>query len=495
MTSAPLISRNPILSAQPPAAGDFEQSVLEAGAEEILAMLRLLRERSDTTPVLSQVAPGEVAALLPTNAPATAEPIAEILADIERVILPGMTHWNHPAFFAYFANSSSVPSQLGEMLSAGLNANAMLWVTSPAATELEQRVMEWLWQSMGLPDAASWFGMITDSASSSILVAIAAAREAAGLDIRTRGMSGRSDLPTLRVYCSAHAHSSADKACITLGLGSNNVVHIPVDHEFRMRADALESAIAADIAAGMKPLAVVATVGTTSTTSVDPVAAIATICEREKIWLHVDAAYAGVMGLAPEFRWALDGVERADSVVTNPHKWLFTTLDCGAIWTRHPDLLRRAFSLVPDYLVTTRDTQAVNYMDYGVALGRRFRALKLWMVMRAFGTDGLASRLRDHCAMAREFAANVAADDSWTLSAPTPFSLVCFRYAPVGMSDTDADARNEAIMADVNAAGHVYLSHTRLHGRFVLRLAIGNIHTAREHVALAWAELQRAAAR
>jgi aromatic-L-amino-acid/L-tryptophan decarboxylase len=482
---------NSPLTDRPPAAGDFSQDVLEAGAEQVLALIRRLREQSAQIPVLSQSTPGEVSAAIPARAPATAESIADILADVERVILPGMTHWNHPGFFAYFANSSSVPSQLGEILSGGLNANAMLWVTSPAATELEQRVMEWLWQSMGLPDVERWFGMITDSASSSVLLALAAARESLELDIRSRGMSGRSDLPVLRVYCSEHTHSSADKACITLGIGAANIVKIPVDANFRMRVDALDAAIAADRAAGMRPLAVVATVGTTSTTSVDPVAAIADVCAREQVWLHVDAAYAGVMGLAPEFRWALDGVERADSVVTNPHKWLFTTLDCGALWTKHPDVLRRAFSLVPDYLVTTRDAQVVNYMDYGVQLGRRFRALKLWMVMRAFGTDGLAARLRDHCAMAREFAERVANDPAWTVSTPTPFSLVCFRYAPRERSDDHADAMNAALMAAVNAAGRVYLSHTRLHGRFVLRLAIGNIHTQREHVALVWEELQR----
>jgi aromatic-L-amino-acid decarboxylase len=444
-------------------------------------------------PVLSQVAPGTIAAQLAPVAPAAGESLATILADVERIIVPGITQWHHPSFFAYFANSSSVPSLLGEFLMSGLNANAMLWVTSPAATELEQRVLEWLWTAMGLPDAASWFGIITDTASMSTMLAIAAAREAAGLDIRRRGMAGRADLPVLRVYCSSHTHSSAAKACITLGIGSDNVVAVPSDDQFRMRADALEAAIAADRAAGMRPLAVVATVGTTSTSSIDPVPVIADICTREKVWLHVDAAYAGVMAIAPEYRWILAGVERADSVLTNPHKWLFTTMDCSALWTRHPDVLRGAFSLVAEFLITTRDAQVVNYMDYGVQLGRRFRALKLWMVMRAFGTDGLASRLRDHCAMAREFAGWVTADPAWALSAPVPFSLVCFRYAPPGMSDADADAKNSQLLATVNARGKAYLSHTKLNGRFVLRLAIGNILTAREHVALAWEELQRAA--
>ena len=483
---------NPLSSPTPPA-GDFDLSVLEAGVDRILALFRRLQDEGALPPVLSQLTPGAVAAQLPLAAPAEGETLETILTDVERIIVPGITHWHHPSFFAYFANSSSVPSVLGELLMSGLNANAMLWVTSPAATELEQRVLQWLWTAMGLPDVDDWFGIITDTASMSTLLAIAAAREAAGFDVRRKGMAGRSDIPVMRVYCSEHTHSSIDKACITLGLGSDNVIKIPVDAEFRMRADALDAAIRADRAAGMHPLAVVATVGTTSTSSVDPVSAIADICQREGVWLHVDAAYAGVMGIAPEFRWALDGVERADSVLTNPHKWLFTTMDCSAFWTRHQDVLRNAFSLVAEYLVTGRDAQVVNYMDYGVQLGRRFRALKLWMVIRAFGTDGLASRLRDHCAMAREFADGVVAHPSWTLSAPVPFSLVCFRYAPSGVADADADALNAKILATVNTAGRVYLSHTRLHGRYVLRLAIGNILTAREHTSLAWQELQRAA--
>jgi len=481
------------LSTEPPRQGDFDPSVLEAGVDRILALFRTLHAEGSLPPVLSTATPGAVAAQIPLTAPATAESLDAILADVEQIIVPGITHWHHPAFFAYFANSSSVPSLLGELLTSGLNANAMLWVTSPAATELEQRVLEWLWTAMGLPDARDWFGIITDTASMSTLLAIAAAREAAGFDVRRKGLAGRADLPVLRVYCSEHTHSSVDKACITLGIGTDNVVKIPVDDDFRMRVDALEAAIAADRAAGMLPLAIVATVGTTSTSSIDPVPAIADLCARESIWLHVDAAYAGVMGIAPEFRWVLNGVERADSMVTNPHKWLFTTMDCSAFWTRHQDVLRNAFSLVAEYLVTGRDSEVVNYMDYGVQLGRRFRALKLWMVMRAFGTDGLAARLRDHCAMAREFAAQVETDPSWTLSAPVPFSLVCFRYAPAEMSDADADLRNAQMLAAVNAAGRVYLSHTRLHGRFVLRLAIGNILTTREHVQLAWDELQRVA--
>jgi len=488
--TAPSISP---LTAPAPAAGDFDTAVLEAGVDRILALFRTLHDTDALPPVLSQVAPGSVASQLPLQAPSAAESLETILSDVERIIVPGITHWHHPSFFGYFANSSSVPSLLGEFLTSGLNANAMLWVTSPAATELEQRVLQWLWTAMGLPDVESWFGIITDTASMSTLLAIAAAREAAGYDVRRKGLAGRAEVPVLRVYCSEQTHSSIDKACITLGIGTDNVVKIPVDGDFRMRVDALDAAMTADRAAGMRPLAVVATIGTTSTTSVDPVPAIADLCAREQVWLHVDAAYAGVMGIAPEFRWALAGVERADSMVTNPHKWLFTTMDCSAFWTRHQDVLRSAFSLVAEYLVTARDQQVVNYMHYGVQLGRRFRALMLWMVMRAFGTDGLAARLRDHCEMAREFAAQVESHPDWMLSAPIPFSLVCFRYAPAGMRDTDADAHNARILSAVNATGRAFLSHTKLHGRFVLRLAIGNILTQREHLELAWTELQHAA--
>ncbi|MCU0619855.1 MAG: pyridoxal-dependent decarboxylase [Gemmatimonadaceae bacterium] len=346
---------------------------------------------------------------------------------LDRIVLPGITHWNHPGFFAYFSISSSIPSILAELLMAGLDTNGMLWITSPVATELEQVVTRWLWDAMGLADGAARFGMLTDTASISTLLALAAAREATGFDVRGQGLAGRS-LPALRTYASAHAHSSIDKACLTLGLGHANVVKIPCDAEHRMRPDALAAAIAADRAAGHHPMAIVATVGTTSTSSVDPVPAIADIAEREGCWLHVDAAYAGVTAIAPEFRWAMAGVERADSLVTNPHKWLFTTVDCSAFWTKRPDVLRSAFSLVADYLVTTADDQVVNYMDYGVQLGRRFRALKLWMVMRAFGTAGLAERLRAHCTMARDFAARIAATPGWHVVAPVPFSLVCFRW-------------------------------------------------------------------
>jgi aromatic-L-amino-acid decarboxylase len=429
---------------------------------------------------------------LPESPPREAETLESILADFDSKIIPGITHWNHPAFFGYFATSSSVPGIIAEMLTATLDVKAMLWKTSPAATELEQVATDWLRQMLGL--GGDWFGITTDTASISSMLALAAAREAKPeLEVRELGMAGRAELPRLRVYASEHAHSSVEKAALALGIGLTNVVKIETDGQFRMRPDALDEAIIADLADGYLPLACVATVGTTSTTSIDPVREIAAICQREDVWLHVDGAYGGVLAIVPEFRSILDGVEDADSLVVNPHKWLFTPFDCSAFFIKRPEILKRAFSLVPEYLVTREQDEVVNYMDYGVQLGRRFRALKLWMIIRAFGTDGLAARLREHVALARTFAGWVEESGDWKLMAPVPFSLVCFRYAPPGVSEEALDRKNEAIMHAVNAGGDVFLSHTKLHDRFTLRLAIGNIRTEERHVALAWERLREAA--
>ena len=430
--------------------------------------------------------------MLPASPPQHAESLDTILDDFERILLPGVTHWNHPGFFAYFATTGSTPGVLAEMLMSALNVNAMLWKTSPSATELEQRALDWLRQMLGL--GPGWFGVINDTASVTTLLALAAAREARSeLDIRRRGMAGRADLPALRVYCSEQAHSSVDKAVIALGLGHENCVHVPADDAFRMRVDRLEALMSADRAAGRLPLAVVATVGTTSTGSVDPVAAIAGCCAQHGAWLHVDASYAGPAAIVPEFRHALDGVDRADSLVVNPHKWLFTPQDISAMYTRRPDVLRRAFSLVPEYLVTGEQDSVVNLMDYGVQLGRRFRALKLWMVIRAFGVSGIVERLRSHMTLAQAFAGWVEREPAWVVAAPPMFSLVCLRYAPAGMPDAEADEINQRILDRVNASGRVYMSHTKLGGRFVIRLAIGNLRTTERNVAEAWSLLLSAA--
>jgi aromatic-L-amino-acid decarboxylase len=475
------------------ALGDLPTSELEAHGKTLLAWISTYLEHPERYPVVSQLKPGDVRRSLPNVPPTTAEPLERILTDFEQKILPGITHWNHPGFFAYFSISSSIPGILAELLISALDVNAMLWKTSPAATELEELTMDWLRQLLGLGDG--WFGLINDTASISTMLALAAAREAKPeLAIRSRGMAGRSDLPVLRVYCSEQAHSSVDKGALTLGLGLENVVKIPCDAEFRMRPDALESAVAADRAAGRLPLACVATVGTTSTSSIDPVPAIAAVCGSQQLWLHVDGSYGGVAAVSPRFRHVLDGVPLADSLVVNPHKWLFTPIDCSAFFTRHPDVLKRAFSLVPEYLVTNEQDDVVNLMDYGVQLGRRFRALKLWMVIRAFGAEGLARRLEHHCALARTFAAWVERESGWEVAAPVPFSLVCFRFAPAGASEAELERLNAAILHRINRSGEAYLSHTKLNGRYVLRLAIGNIGTEERHVARAWELLRQAAA-
>jgi aromatic-L-amino-acid/L-tryptophan decarboxylase len=472
--------------------GDLAPAELERLGRRAIAWVATYLADVERYPVLAQVAPGEIAQKLPLSPPEEPEPLDRILDDFEQTILPGITHWNHPSFFAYFSITGSVPGIIGELLTAALNVNAMLWRTSPSATELELRVTDWLRQMIGLEPG--WFGIINDTASSSTMLALASAREAKPeLAIRERGLAGRTDLPRLRVYTSAQSHSSVDKAVITLGLGQENVVHIAVDDAFRMRPDDLERRVAEDRARGWLPLATVATVGTTGTTSVDPVPAIAAICRREGMWLHIDGAYGGIGAIVPELREHMAGVDEADSLVVNPHKWMFTPIDVSVLYTRRPDVVKRAFSLVPEVLVTSERTEVVNFMDYGFQLGHRFRALKLWMVIRAFGVDGIRRRLSFHCALAAELAEQVRTAPDWQLMAPVPFSLVCFRYAPAGVADATLDLWNQRILDRVNASGTAYLSHTKLNGRFTLRLAIGNMRTERHHVQDAWAAVQQAA--
>ena len=462
---------------------------------QALALVDWIASYLTTTdpPVLSRAAPGQVRDALPTRPPEAGVPFEHILSDFERILLPGITHWNHPGFFAYFAISGSGPGVLAEFLTAALNVQAMLWRTSPAATELEEVALGWLRQLLGLPD--TFEGVIYDTASVSSLHALAAARELAVPDVRARGLAGRTDVPPLSVYVSEQAHSSIDKAVITLGLGHQAVRRVPTDSAYRLRPGALASAIDRDRAAGRRPLAVVATVGTTSTTSVDPVAAIADVCERERVWLHVDAAYGGAAALVPETATVLDGCARADSLVVNPHKWLFTPFDLSAFFCRRMDTVRETFALSADYLATA-DQGVRNLMDTGVQLGRRFRALKLWSVLRYFGAAGIRNRLREHMRLARLFASWVDADDDFERLAPVPLSVVCFRARPANgpQSDTELEELNARVLEVVNDSGRVFLSHTRLEGRFTLRLAIGHIRTTETHVELAW-QLLRAAVR
>ena len=423
-------------------------------------------------PVLPGVKAGELADALPPCGPEQGEPMSAILEDFRRQIVPAATHWNHPGFMAYFAISASGPGILGEMLSATLNMNGMLWKTSPAVVELEQVSLDWLRRWIGLPGPL--FGIIFDTASTSSMHAIAAARELVAPEVRTDGGGAG-----LVLYTSEQSHSSIEKGAIAIGIGQKNVRKIAVDAEYRMRPDQLAAAIEHDRAAGLRPFCVVATVGTTSTTSVDPVDAILPIAERHGLWLHVDAAYAGAAAIAPEFQYILKGCDRADSLVVNPHKWLFTPVDLSVLYTRRPEILRRAFSLVPEYLRTAEHPRAVNYMDYGVPLGHRFRALKLWFVLRYYGREGIAQMIRNHIEWAQELARQVDADDRFERTAPAPFSTVCFRLKA-------RDQDNQALLDRVNSSGEVFLSHTVLHGKYTLRLAIGNMGTTRAHVQRAW---------
>ena len=442
---------------------------------------------SERYPVLPRVRPGDIRRALPGAPPEDGEAFEEIFRDFERVIVPGLTHWNHPGFLAYFAITASPPGVLAEFLSAALNQQAMLWRTSPAATELEEVALGWLRQLLGLPSAFE--GVIYDTASVSTLHALAAARHAGLPGVREYGLAGRIGLGRTAVYCSEQAHSSVDKAVMLLGLGQAALRRVPVDARFRMRSDLLEDAIAADRATGIEPIAVVATIGTTSTTSVDPVGEIARICSAGRIWLHVDAAYAGVAAMLPDHRGWFDGWELADSVVINPHKWLFVPFDLSALFCRRMDVVRQAFSLVPEYLRTPEAADgARDLMDTGVQLGRRFRALKLWMVLRHYGARGLRAAIAEHVRLARLFASWVAADPRFELVAPVPFSVVCFRARPPGV--IDANAFNERLLQAVNATGDVFLSHTRLTDAVVLRLAVGHLRTAEAHIARAWSLIQ-----
>ncbi len=441
-------------------------------------------------PVVPRIRPGDVRAQLPAAPPERGEPLDALLADYARLIEPNVTHWNHPGFLAYFATTGSAPGVLGELLAAGINAQAMLWRTGPAPTELEEHVCDWLRRLLGLPEP--FRGHINDTASMSSLLAIAAARHRALPDVREQGLTGHA-VPRLVVYASEHAHSSIDKATITLGLGTSGVRRVPCDATYAMRPVALAEAIADDRRAGRRPIAVVATVGTTSSTAVDPVAAAGALARREGLWLHVDAAYAGPAAVCPELRHHFAGWEDADSIVLNPHKWMFTPMDCSVLLLRDPDALRAAFSLVPEYL-RTAERGVTNLNEYGPQLGRRFRALKLWFVIRAYGAEGLRTRLRAHCALARAFAEWVDREPGFELVAPVPFSVVCFRAVP-HLPPAEQDAFNERLMAEVNAAGPVFLSHTKLDGRLVLRLAIGNIRTERRHLETCWTLLREAAAR
>ncbi len=469
-----------------PTTGDMPADEFRRFGHEAVEMIAKYLEGLEERPVLSQVEPGWLADALPDSAPESGEGMAEIFADVEKYILPGVTNWNHPSFHGLFATSASSVGVFAEMMAAAFDMKAMLWRTAPASTELEDVTLNWLREMLGLP--GEFEGIIYDTASVSTMHALAAARERAGFDVREGGMSGRGDLPLLRVYCSEHVHSSIDKGCITLGLGIRSLRKIECNDRFEMRADKLAEAIEEDIAAGFKPICVIPTIGTTSTSSVDPVGEVAEICREYGVWLHVDAAYAGPAALLEEKRELFDGWEKADSIVVNPHKWLFTPFDLSVLYCRDMSQLKRAFSLVPEYLRTDDAEDVKNGMDYGIQLGRRFRSLKLWFVMRYFGRTGLEARIREHCRLANVFAGLVEESENFELMAPVPFALVCFRAK-------GSDALNERIMSEINSSGEAFLSHTKLNGRFVLRLSVGSIRVEERHIRKVWELLNETAAR
>lgn len=460
--------------------GDMPREDFRKFGYEIVDFIADYFENLESFPVLSQNAPNDLKNALPVSAPEKGEDFGEVLKDVERLILPAVTHWNHPNFHGLFSTSTSSVGVFGEMLSAAFDMKAMLWRTSPASTELEPVVLDWLRQMMNLSE--EFKGVIYDTASISTLHAIAMAREKLNLGIRENGMSGRTDLPLLRVYCSEQTHNSIDKAVILLGLGQKSLVKIPTNERFEMDTEKLREAISDDKMRGHLPFCVIPTVGTTSSSSVDNVEKCADICERNNLWLHVDTAYAGSAAVVPEFQHYFRGMERADSIVTNPHKWLFTPFDLSVLYVKDLDLLKQTFSLVAEYLKVSETV--TNQMDYGIQLGRRFRSLKLWFVIRYFGQEGLIERLREHCRLARLFANWVDDSPDFEMLAPVPFALVCFRACPKNVDDLDA--LNEKIMNEINASGEAYLSHTKLNGKYTLRLSVGSIRVEERHLRKVW---------
>ena len=469
--------------------GDFTDEELRTQLHRVAEWMADYRATIEQRAIVPAVRPGEIAAAFSKVAPHGGASMDEMMSELDALIMPGIVHWGHPAFLGYFGSTSNGPALLGEMIAAALNVSTMTWRTSPAATELEGVVLAWIRDLIGLPNA--FMGIVYDTASVALLHALAAAREVAGSEIRTRGLIARSELQPLRVYASDQAHSSVEKAMIVLGLGEENVVRVRSDERFRMDVQELERAIAGDVARGIRPMAVVATVGTTSAASIDPVPEIAAVCRARDVWLHVDAAYGGALAMLPERREVMAGAELADSVVVNGHKWLFVPLDFSALYTRRPEVLRSVFALTPEYLRGDADaTGAVDYMDYGIQLGRRFRALKAWTAMRAFGREGMEARIREHCRLAELFAGWVEREPYYSTVAPLTMAVVCFRFQPAGLSEERCDLLNEQIVEAVNAGGDAYLTHTTLRGRRVMRIGVGNVLTAERHLERAWQRIR-----
>ncbi len=468
--------------------GDMPSEEFKKLGYQLIDWIANYLDNIESYPPLAQVKPGDVKSKISNSFPEEGDSLNNILSDVNNIILPGVTHWQHPNFMAYFASTASYPGILGELLTASLNTNGMVWKSNPSSTELEETVVDWFRQMLGLSE--SFKGIVYDTASVSTMHAIASAREKAFPELRNKGMGGA---PRLRLYCTEHTHSSIEKGALTLGIGLEGVRKIRVDENFSMIPTELQKAIIEDRKNGWLPFCAVATIGTTSMTSIDPVNEIADICNKENIWLHVDAAYAGVTALLPEMRHFFRGVEKADSFVVNPHKWLFVPIDFSLLYITKPEILKRAFSLVPEYLKTAEDNIVENYMDYGIQLGRRFRSLKFWFVLRYFGAEGLCNRIREHIRIAKLFAGWINETSNYELMAPVHFSTVCFRFKPSNVNETELNLLNEKLMENINSSGKVFLSHTKLDGKFTIRMVAAGIRTEEKHVKLAWEIIQQEA--
>ena len=465
--------------------GDIPVHEFRKRGHELIDWIADYLSTNENYPVLSQVKPGEIKEKLPKHPPQRPESFLDIYDDVNNIIMPGITHWNHPGFMAYFNSTGLAPGILAEILTAGLSVNGMLWKSSPSATELEEVTISWMKEILGLPH--NLWGIIYDTASTSSMHAIAASREyASQFNFRARGMSGRTDTKPLRLYTSEHAHSSIAKGALTVGLGLEGIRYISTDANFSMIPEELQKAIEEDISNGIYPLCVVATVGTTSTTSIDPLTEIGKICERHNIWLHVDAAHAGIAAVLPEYKYIFEGIEYADSLVVNPHKWMGVPMDLSLFFTKRRYVLKRAFSLSAEYLKTEQDNEVENYMDYGIQLGRRFRSLKLWFTIRRFGVEGIQERVRNNIELAGKLKLWIEESEIFTLLAPVPFSTLCFRAEPKSIKEETLNTFNEQLMKKINESGGIFLSHTVLNNKFAIRIVVSSFRMNEHHIRNAW---------
>lgn len=441
-------------------------------------------EKMGQHPVLSIAKPGEIKKLLTSEPPVESRSIQDLIKDFDNFLFKGITHWNHPGFMAYFNSTSCEAGILAEFLIAALNLNGMIWKTSPVVTELEEVTINWMKKMIGISD--NFWGIIYDTASISTFHALASAREQLNLEIREKGTSGRNDLPKLSIYCSEHAHSSVEKSAIALGIGQDNVRKINTNYKFEMDTEQLKTQILSDLKQCLRPFCVIATVGTTSFASIDPVEKISELCKEFNLWLHIDAAYAGVAAILPEMKWITKGWENADSIVFNPHKWMFTPMDCSIYFTSKKGMLKNAFSLIPEYLRTQQDDEVDNLMDYGLQLGRRFRALKLWFIISNLGVAGIKEKIKNHITWAKEFSEWVSNHKNLVLIAPVHFSTVCFQFKSASISSVEeSNFYNQKLLDLINSSGKIFISHTKFNDQIILRLTIGSYWQEKRHIELA----------